>query len=182
VRIAHAGLRWQADEAAARLRYARGDTAIARRQYLEFLASRGFPHRGLSTPYFPARVLEAAMMALRGGDAPAADSLAAIALQLARDEGHDEARSGMVGRGLLIRARARRALGDLPAARDAASRSVAPLANAYGLDHPLARDARALSDSLNPRAAPGAAAAAPFASPAARSARKDPAAPRSRRR
>ena len=147
-RIAPAGFRWQADEAEARLMYLRGNTAEARRRYLELLTARGFPRRGLSTPYFPSRVLDAAMMAWRSRDALAAESLAVHALRLARGEGHDEARSGVVGRGLLLLARARCARGELAGAREALERSVGPLASGYGPDHPLTREARALLDSL----------------------------------
>jgi hypothetical protein len=186
-RIAPPGFQWMADEAEARLLYARRHAAEGRSRYLAFLASRGFPRRGLSTPYFPDRVLAAAGMAWAAGDVAAADSLARAALRLAHDEGQDDHRSGTVGRGLLLLAETRRAVNDPGSARDAARRSIPPLASAYGPDHRLVREARALVDTLEAlglsrRAAPGAAGAAPSASPAARSAPTPLGAGRSRRR
>jgi tetratricopeptide (TPR) repeat protein len=147
-RIVPEGHRWRASLLDARLRYARGDKTEARRRYLELLTSRGFPNRGLSTPYFSNMVLEGSLMALRDGDPLAAESLAGHALRLARGEGQDDERSGVVGYALVTMARVRQARGDLAGARAELRRGLGPLASGYGPDHPRTREARALLDSL----------------------------------
>jgi serine/threonine-protein kinase len=146
------GFRWYVADAEARLAYARGDAAGGRRTYLAMLASRGFPGRGLATPYFARRALDAALMALESGDAVAADSLAAHAIRLARDEGQDDAASGVLGHARATRARAMLARGaDSAAARAELRRGLAALARGYGPDHPRAREARALLGARNER-------------------------------
>jgi tetratricopeptide (TPR) repeat protein len=132
----------------ARLRYAEGHPADGLRQYLAVLTSRGFPERGRSTSYFARMVLDASVMAWRSGDFAAADSLAGHALRIAREEGHDDARSGVIGYALVTEARGMQRQGKLAAARDALERSLAPLTAAYGPQHPRTVEARALLAQL----------------------------------
>jgi eukaryotic-like serine/threonine-protein kinase len=166
-------LRWRSSVLEARLRYAEGHEEEARRQYLELLTSRGFPNRGLSTPYFANMVLEGSLMAVRDGDAVAAESLASHALRLARGEGHNDARSGTIGYARVLLARARRARGDVSGALDELRKGVTPLANGYGSEHPRTLEAKALIDTLgriSPPAMPDAAAGVPSSNRVVRSA------------
>ncbi len=181
-------LRWRAQVLEARLLYAEGKEDEARRRYLELLASRGFPDRGISTPYFANMVLEASLMAMRSGDAAAAESLAGHAIRLAGGEGHDDSQSGTIGHARVLLGQARRAQGNVPGALEQLRRGVGPLANGYGSGHPLTLQAKALADTLDrissrgvatrssftPPAVPGAAAAAPSSNRAVPSAPKRP--------
>jgi tetratricopeptide (TPR) repeat protein len=162
-------LRWRAEGLEAQLKYAQGNKSDGRRQYLHMLTSRGFPDRGLTTPYFSSLVLDASRMALGSGDAVAAESLARHALRLARGEGHEETQSGTIGYARVTLARARRAQRDPATALEELRRSLGALANGYGPDHPRTLEARVLLGlSLPPKR--DAATAAPSASPAAPSA------------
>lgn len=174
-------LHWRVDGLEAHLLYAQGNTAEARRRYLDLLISRGFPNRGRSTPYFSSMVLDASRMALGSGDAVAAESLARHALVLARGEGQDETQSGTMGYARVMLARARRAQGDPGTAGEELRRSLGALANGYGPNHPRTLEARALLDLIPPprRDATGAA---PSASPVAPSAPRRRGAGRSPRR
>jgi tetratricopeptide (TPR) repeat protein len=145
--------RWRPDLLRARLAYIRGDRSQARREYLEVLAERGFPGRGISTPYFSSLVLDAAAMAWNSGDVAEAESLAVHARRLGRGEGQDDTRSGTLGHAGLIVARARRHNGDPSTAADMLRRSVVSLENGYGPRHALTLEASALLDTLS--AAPG---------------------------
>ena len=132
----------------ARLRYAQGHPADGLRQYLAVLATRGFPERGRSTSYLARMVLDASVMAWRSGDYVAADSLAGHALRIAREEGHDDARSGVIGYALMMQARGLQRRGQLAAAGNAVARSITPLTAAYGPLHPRTIEARALLAGL----------------------------------
>jgi eukaryotic-like serine/threonine-protein kinase len=145
--------RWRTGLLSARLAYLRGDQLRARRDYLELLTRRGFPGRGISTPYFSSLVLEAAIMALDSGDAAEAESLAVQARRLGEGEGQDTARSGMVGFSGVVIAQARRQQGDRAAAREILRNSVGALENGYGPRHPRTLEASALLDTLSRRAA-----------------------------
>lgn len=177
-RIVPENHRWRASLLAARLRYARGDSTGGRRDYLELLTSRGFPGRGLSTPYFSSLVLDGSLMALANGDRPAADSLARHALRLARGEGQDDQRSGVIGYALVTLARVEMARGNSAGARENLRRALVPLTTGYGPDDTRTRAARELDSRLTPPASTDAAVAAPSASPAAPSVPTRPAARR----
>ena len=79
--------RWRHDLLSARLAYVQGDPSQARRKYLELLTDRGFPGRGISTPYFSSLVLDAALMAWKSGDVVEAESLAVHARRLGAGRG-----------------------------------------------------------------------------------------------
>jgi len=85
---------------------------------------------------------------LAGGDARGADSLARLARGVAAIDSTALARSALVGRAELLRARALRAQRDLPGARQAAARATIALANGYGEGNAWTRVARLLVDSL----------------------------------
>ena len=180
-RIVPENHRWRAGLLEARLRYAQGDRAGGRRQYMEVLAARGFPSRGVSTPYFSNLVLDGALMAWASGDTVAAETLAGHALRLALDEGQDQSRSGVIGYARVLIARMRQIRGELEAARDDLQPGLQGLAAGYGPDDPRTREARALLDSVSPPATPDATAGEPSASPAAPSVQKPRAARQSRR-
>ena len=136
--------RWRASLLQARLSYAQGSRAEGRRRYMEVLVRRGFPSRGLSTPYFSNLVLEGALMASGSGDTVVAERLASDALRLAQGEGQDERRSGVIGYALVTIARMRQSRGELAAAKDDLQRGIGALVSGYGPDHPRTREARAL--------------------------------------
>jgi tetratricopeptide (TPR) repeat protein len=166
IRIVPEKLRWRAEALAARLMYAEGDRTEARRKYLQLLASRGFPGRGLSTPYFANMVLDASLMAARNGDPLAAESLAGHALRLAHGEGQHDSLSGTAGYARVVLARLRRARGNLSAARDELQRALTGLANGYGPSHPRALEAVALADTVGRMADASIASRASLSSPA----------------
>jgi tetratricopeptide (TPR) repeat protein len=85
---------------------------------------------------------------LADGDARGADSLALLARTAAAIDSLALVRSALAGRAELLRARALRAGGRFPEARQAAERAVTALANGYGPDHRWTRAARVLADSL----------------------------------
>jgi hypothetical protein len=85
---------------------------------------------------------------LADGDARGADSLAVLGRTAAAVDSLALVRSALAGRAELLRARALRAGGRIPEARQAAERAVTALANGYGPDRPWTRAARALVDSL----------------------------------
>ncbi len=152
--------RWRSDLLSARLAYVQGNTSGARDRYLALLTKRGFPERGISTPYFSNLVLDAAIMAWESGDVLEAESLAAHASRLGEAEGQDSARSGTLGYAGVVVARARRYRGDTATARDILRKSVVSLKNGYGARHPRTLEATALLDSLTQRPAARAGASA----------------------
>ena len=159
-------LRWRADGLEAHYMYAQGNRSEGRRRYLEVLTSRGFPDRGLTTPYFSSMVLDASLMALGSGDMIAAESLARHAFRLAGGEGQDETRSGTMGYARVALARALRARGDTGTAMAELRRSLAGLVNGYGPDHSRTREAQALL-GVSLAATRGAEASGPSANLAA---------------
>jgi tetratricopeptide (TPR) repeat protein len=145
--------RWRTGLLSARLAYIQGDQLRARRKYLELLTQRGFPGRGISTPYFSSLVLQAAIMAWGRGDAAEAESLAVHARRLGEGEGQDSGRSGTLGYTGVVIAQARRQLGDPARAREILRNSVVALENGYGPGHTRTLEANALLDTLS-RSAP----------------------------
>jgi eukaryotic-like serine/threonine-protein kinase len=85
---------------------------------------------------------------LARGDARGADSLAMRALDVMRPDPLADRRSAFSGRAELLRARARRALGDRAGARGAAARAITALTGGYGASHSWTLEARALADSI----------------------------------
>jgi eukaryotic-like serine/threonine-protein kinase len=181
--------RWRASLLEARLRFARGQRAEGRQQFMAVLAARGYPHRGISTPYFSNLVLDAAIMAWNTGDRLAADSLAEGAIRIAYSEGQDDARSGVIGYARVLQGQVKQTSGDSTGALQAFRAGIGGLVTGYGAGHPRTREAQALLDALGAPhvrlvppvpftipAALGAAAAEPFASPAAPSVPRPPAA------
>jgi hypothetical protein len=115
---------------------------------MDVLAARGFPQRGLSTPYFSNLVLDGSLMAWAGGDSVAAGTLAVHAQRLAFGEGHDQHRSGVIGNAKVMIARLRLIRGEPSAARDEISGGLEGLATGYGPNDPRTREARVLLDSI----------------------------------
>jgi hypothetical protein len=131
----------------ARLRHLEGDPAGAAAQLereLGLLLSDGKPRH----PWFALPLALAAEWRLARGDAGGADSLARLARGAAAIDSSALVRSGLVGRAELLRARALRALGDLPGARRAAAGATVALGNGYGEGNPWTAAARLLADSL----------------------------------
>jgi eukaryotic-like serine/threonine-protein kinase len=149
-RIVPENHRWRADLLAARLRYQRGDHAGGLRQYMEELARRGYPGRGLSTPYFSNLVLDAGLMASASADTVAAERLALDALRLGQGEGQQENRSGVLGHALLTIAQIRQSRGDLTAARDDVRRATPGLVAGYGTEDGRTAEAAALRRATGP--------------------------------
>ncbi|HWN18279.1 MAG TPA: hypothetical protein VNO19_05130, partial [Gemmatimonadales bacterium] len=172
---------WRAAGLEAQLLYAQGNRSEGRRRYLEVLTSRGFPDRGLATPYFSSMVLDASLMALGNGDMVAAESLARHALRLAGGEGQDETRSGTMGYARVTLARALRSRGDTARAIAELRQSLPALVKGYGPDHPRTREAHELL-GVSPVAKRDAAASSPSANPAAPSVQRRLGARRSPRR
>ncbi len=147
-RIVPEKVRWRAGALSARVLYAEGKTDEARRRYLEVLVQRGFPGRGISTPYFANMVLDGAIMAWRSGDAVAAESLAVHALRLGRAEGQDDRTSGTMGYAKLIVARAQWHKRD-PSARENLPGAITAMVAGYGSQHHRTLEAKALQDVLS---------------------------------
>jgi hypothetical protein len=85
---------------------------------------------------------------LARGDAHGADSLAQLGGVTAAVDSLTLTRSGLVGRAELVRARALRKLGDLPASLAAAGRAHTALSVGYGPGRHWTLEAKALLDSL----------------------------------
>jgi len=100
-------------------------------------------------PLFVPPLVQAGAWRLAAGDAAGADSIARLARRIAAVDSLAVTQSGFLGDAELLRARARRALGDLAGARDAARRAQVPTVNGYGATSPAARTARAVLDSLS---------------------------------
>ncbi|HEU4799321.1 MAG TPA: serine/threonine-protein kinase [Gemmatimonadales bacterium] len=132
--------------------------ADAVRLFTAYLAANNFPERRPGVRHYPADIGAAAQAALEAGRPEQAESLARRALAIARGEGHDGARSGVVGDGLRVLALAQLALGDSAGALRQLQDALRPMDAAYGAGHPHAVAVRALLDSL---ATPVPAAAAP---------------------
>ena len=124
---------------------AEGRYGDALRWYREELASIALPGS-----IFPDEQLtyRAARAALGNHDGAVADSFAIATLRLLREAQHDETRSADVGQALLVRARARLALGDATGAGALAQAALVPLANGFGGDHRETRAAVRFADSL----------------------------------
>lgn len=132
----------------AELAAAEHQSADAVRLFAEYLAANNFPSRRPGIRQYPAAVAAAARASLAAGRPGQAESLGRGALSVARDEGHDVARSGVVGDVLLVLARARLELGDSIGARRHLQDAVRPMNAAYGTGHPRAVVVRALLDTL----------------------------------
>ena len=132
----------------ARIRRARGDVAGA----WSALDSALRADVKLPKPasYLVYGILTAADWQQAAGHGRAADSLASLAIAAAAVDSLARRGSAHVGRVELIRARVAAAFGHRAAALQAAGRAVPALANGYGPDYPLTREARALRDSLTP--------------------------------
>ena len=131
----------------ARLRRAEGDTSGAA-ALLEGELATIYREPGVLLSQFAPPLVTAADWRLAAGDARGADSLARLARTAAATDSLALSRSAHVGRAELLLARALRARGDLPAARDAARRAGVALANGYGSANAWTNAARALADSL----------------------------------
>jgi len=99
-------------------------------------------------PFLGLPLITAAEWRLALGDPAAADSLALLGRSASMLDSLAGERSAYVGRAELVRARALAALGDSGAARQAAERAGAALANGYGAASAFTRQAAALRDSL----------------------------------
>jgi tetratricopeptide (TPR) repeat protein len=132
----------------ARVRYGEGDTRGSMAMLEDSLrVIRGDavkPPPSLAMPF-----VTAAEWRLAAGDARAADSLAL----LARDAGAIDSlaleRSAYVGRAELVRAKARKSLGDAAAARAAIGRAIVALTTGAGKGNRYTREASAFRDALS---------------------------------
>ena len=131
----------------ARVRHADGDVRGAMTMLEDSLrtiaGSAPKPPPALAMP-----IVTAAEWRLAAGDAQAADSLATLARTAAAVDSLALQRSGYVGRAELVRAQARKALGDASAAQSAADRAIVALASGYGPAHRYVTDARAFRATL----------------------------------
>ncbi len=89
-----------------------------------------------------------ALVLLQAGDYAGAEHYGAEIVRVAQLDSLTLTRSGHVGLGLLLEARAEAGLGHAAAAKDLAARSIPPLTFGLGKDHSLTRSAVALRDSL----------------------------------
>ncbi len=130
----------------ARLRYAAGDRTGALRALEDSLRAQmaGAP----PSPLLATSLLMVAEWRLATGDAGKADSLARLAISAAAVDSLALSRSGWVGRGELIRARALRLGNDALGAGLAAGRAVTALEAGFGPGSRYAAEAVALRDSL----------------------------------
>ena len=131
----------------ARLRHAEGDTrgAVA---LLEGELATILGEPGAKLSQFALPLVTAGDWRLAAGDARGADSLARLARNAAALDSLALSRSAHAGRAELLLARALRARGDVPAAREAARRAEVAMANGYGRANAWTLAARALADSL----------------------------------
>ncbi len=134
----------------ARIDIARGEPARALPAFLASLKERGFPD-GRGAPPFHRIAYHAARAALASGDPRMADTLAGHAVRLERLMGHDPSRSADIGLSMLVRARARLALGDTAAARSALDTARTALQHGLGSGHVTSRDADALARQIGAR-------------------------------
>ncbi len=132
----------------ARLLRAQGDRGAASRVLEGELAAL---YRDGEKPLqlFTLPLVTAGEWRLLAGDAPGADSLARLGRTAAALDSLAWSRSALVGRAELLLARALRAQGDAPAARESAQRASVTLANGYGPSNRWAQAARLLLDSLS---------------------------------
>jgi hypothetical protein len=133
----------------ARLRRADGDASGAA-ALLEGELATIYREPGALLSQFAPPLVTAGDWRLGAGDARGADSLARLARRAAALDSLALSRSAHAGRADLLLARALRARGDVPAAREAARRAGVALANGYGSANAWTLAARALADSLAP--------------------------------
>jgi tetratricopeptide (TPR) repeat protein len=132
----------------ARIRRAEGDSAGAWTSLDSALRADVKPPKPAA--YVVYALLTAAEWRLASGHGRVADSLALLAIAATAVDSLALGRSAHVGRAELIRARVAAAAGDRVGALGAAARAVPALANGYGPEYRLTREARALRDSLRP--------------------------------
>jgi hypothetical protein len=125
---------------------AQGHPAEARSQLDPLIVAARDPKGGLGSALASALLLSSriAIADRRGADA---DNAAKEALSIAERNARQPEHSADVGEALLRLAQARRAENDAPGLRDAAARAVVALTNSLGADHPLTREALALSST-----------------------------------
>jgi serine/threonine-protein kinase len=129
----------------ARLAELEGRLPEAGAAYRRFLEAVGFPDPSDSRLFhFRYYLLRAGRVALLAGDAVAAESLARHSLRISEVHEHDWARSGDVGRALLLLGQARVARADTIGGLLTVLRAVAPLRQGMGPDHATTREAMAL--------------------------------------
>jgi hypothetical protein len=133
---------------AAELALARGEAASAAQQFEVLLRDLGFPATHRAQGLVPA-LLGASSSALALGDVQTAALRASQALSAARALALDPGRSGAVGDAWLALARAQRAGGELARARESAEQAANALRAGRGPDHPGAREALALSQTMS---------------------------------
>lgn len=124
--------------------------AEAQRQFAAYIAGAGTAPRGPIAYGYPRVVTLAATAALNAGDTVAADTLARLAVRLARAEGDADARSAVIGDALALQGQVRLAT-DPSAARPLMERALVALAAGYGPEHVRTREQRARLDTLQSR-------------------------------
>jgi hypothetical protein len=120
-----------------------GNVVEARIRIGALLERLGYPASSKAAAlYQPLSI--AARVELRAGDATAARRYAEAALQFARELAQEPTQSADVGQALLLRAKARRGLGDAKGAAEDLALALGPLEQGLGPVHPDAVEARKL--------------------------------------
>ena len=132
---------------AARLALANGDPTMARRELTPALETAGY-FRGNRREILRSALILAADLALRTGDPAAAAVFARDARAVATRDTLSLTRSAFVGEARLFEARGQLASGDTPAAHTTLVQAVGGLETGAGVEHPRAREARALLSRL----------------------------------
>ncbi len=129
------------------LALANGDPAMARRELTPALETAGY-FRGKRKEIFRSALILAADLALRTGDPAAAAVFARDARSIATRDTLSLTRSAFVGESRLFEARSQLASGETADARTTLAQAVIGLQTGAGVDHPRAREARALLSGL----------------------------------
>jgi hypothetical protein len=124
-----------------------GDAAAARDAVNAILDRVDYPQRK-DTPGLSSILWTAAKVALAAGDAANAEQYAGDSLVIASRVAPDSTLSADVGQALLLRAKARHAQGNHPAAIDDLQLAIRSLTNGFGEEHPETIEARNLLELI----------------------------------
>src|SRR5690606_26170526 len=113
----------------------RGEPAAAREAVDEVLARAAYPQRK-DAPGLSSILFTASRIALGAGDPAMAEQYANDGYEIVSGIARDPSRSADVGQLLLLRAKARRALGNSSGAAADLERAILSLGNGFGPDHP----------------------------------------------
>ena len=133
--------------ARARLALSEGDVDTAAGAVQAILERAGYPAKK-DQPGLSSLLWTAAQVALRADDAESAERYANDGYEAAARVARDPAKSADVGQALVLRAKARRAQGNLSGAVEDLERGIASLSRGFGELHPETLEARALLSDL----------------------------------